>query len=615
MDEEIKKRTREAIEHLKKEAVKDLDFENMDPVAKMMLMAVLHEGQKLEDEIESIPQKIRDRYFTDFVPYEMVGAMPAITILQLIFKSTIMTDMVTVGSGASFLYRGKDSKLKLNYLPLFETKLLPYTDMFELFHNRIRHHGGIFPVDIEPTNQVWVGLVTDVEIECLQGLSFYVKGTKGILPEHLYVVAENRNTDTRELEFATMHEMENVKILEPFDAQQSSGQFLSIVENWKACLLNMNDAALLYVTDAVVNRDLFKPHSFPKSFQQWLEDDSLDRFRPNTLWLRMDFQEDYVIPDTLEIVINALPVVNVDINSVMLTPSTPIAKLQKQDSSFFLRVIEPSTASRRQGFNESTDEVIIRDFDASCYHDGDLYREVRTLYNRFLDDYYAFVEYRKIKDGELLRHLREIVNKIGEGVGVTNDKFRFDSGTYAMRNISQENKSSSTKVTFMTTLGKAGEMPQIGETMENRKVPGILSKVNILVSAMGGADKSSVLAAAMGGIDKASVDEQHKELLRYYALTNDRLYTRMDIDAFLRKDIMLTFGREEYHRIFIRLKVEGAGGQYFLRRGLYIDIEFKDKKNYEKAQRLNWGTLIHQRITNLSCISMPIIVTLKNLEG
>ena len=302
----------------------------------------------------------------------------------------------------------------------------------------------------------------------------------------------------------------------------------------------------------------------------------------------------------MEIVVNAFPVVNVEISSVTLTQTAPIAKLQKQDNSFFLRVLETSTASYRQGFNMSSDEVIIRDFDASRYHNGELHRDVRTLFNRFHDDYYAFIEYNGIKDGESLKQLRGIVNKLSKDVGDTNDKFRFDSGTYVMRNISQENQSSSTKVSFMTTLGEAGNLPKEGESMDNRKVPGINQKVDILVSAMGGADK-------------VSVDARY-ELLRYYTLTNDRLYTRMDVDAFMRKEIMLTFGREEYHRITIRIKVEGAGGEHALKRGLYVDVEFKDKKNYEKALQLNWGILMQQRISNLSCISMPIIVSLKNLE-
>ena len=81
MDDEIRRRVREAVRYLQEVAVEDIDFDNMDPIVKMMLVAVLHEGQKLRDDIASIPQKVIERYCSDFVPYEKVGAMPACALL------------------------------------------------------------------------------------------------------------------------------------------------------------------------------------------------------------------------------------------------------------------------------------------------------------------------------------------------------------------------------------------------------------------------------------------------------------------------------------------------------------------------------------------------------
>ena len=88
----------------------------------------------------------------------------------------------------------------------------------------------------------------------------------------------------------------------------------------------------------------------------------------------------------------------------------------------------------------------------------------------------------------------------------------------------------------------------------------------------------------------------------------------MDIDAFLRKEIISEFGLEEFNRIFINISVEGVGGEHGLQRGLYIDLSFKDRTNYEHAVNISFDTLMQQRITNKSCIAMPIIVTLKNLD-
>lgn len=600
MDNEIKKRVYEAMEFLKKVSLEDIDFENLDPVARMLLVALVNEGQKIHDEIADVPRKIVERYCSDFIPYDKIGATPAITIVNPAFKSTSFRNTIIVENGVSFQYKKKESKLQLNYLPLLRTLLLPHSNKFLLSGTMFKDNGGTIPMRTSYPNRVWLGLETAVEVESLKGLSMMVKGTGGILPKHVYVEAENRNAEMRELEISTMHEMENIGFLEPFDAQQSSNVFFGILDKWKDSLLNLDDSSLLYITDETKDRDLLKRHAFPKSFQLWLENDMLDRFSTDILWLRLDFPEDYVVPDTIEIDINVVPVVNVDVNSVMLTQGNPISKLQKGDDSFFLQIMETNTASYNSGFDMVSDMVTVRDFEASRYDNAALYRDVRTLYNRFLDDYYAFIEYNGLKDGELLCRLRETINKLGKSVGEVNDKFRFDSGTYVMRHINQVNQDNSIRVSFMTTMGNRGNMPLHGQTMEPRRLPGINQKVPVMVDAM-------------GGTDKASVDARY-ELLRYFSLTNDRLYTKMDIDAFLRKEIMLVFGKEEYHRIFTRIHIEGAGGEKQLCRGLYIDIEFKDRKNYTDAVNLNFGLMMKRRISALSCISMPIIITLVNLE-
>ena len=321
----------------------------------------------------------------------------------------------------------------------------------------------------------------------------------------------------------------------------------------------------------------------------------------STLWLRLEFPNDYIIPDDVSITINALPITNVDVDSITLTQISPIAKLQKQENSFFLQIIETSNASNKQGFNMSTEDIIVRDFDASCYHEGNLYRDVRNIYNHFIDDYYAFIEYNGIKDGETIKQLRDLINRIGKSVGTYNSKYSFDSGTYVMKNMNQYPQSSSVKVSFASTLGKMGNTPKIGESLENKKLPSIEKDITILVDGM-------------GGTDKASIDERY-ENLRYYSLTNDRLFTKKDIEAFLRKEIITEFGKEEFKRVFIEMSIEGTAGISKLQRGLYITIKFKDKKNYEKAISSSFKHRIYQRILNRSCISMPITISLTSIQS
>ena len=195
-----------------------------------------------------------------------------------------------------------------------------------------------------------------------------------------------------------------------------------------------------------------------------------------------------------------------------MTQSSPIAKLTKDDGSFFLNIVETSLPSQKQGFNAVSDDVIVRDFDAGCYDKEILHRDVRNLYNRFIEDYHAFVDYHSLKDGELVRTLREVVNKIGKSVSDAPDaKNSFEEGTYVMRSVGLIGKPTTVKVNYLTTNGRLGNAPKSGMSMENRKDAALEKDVRIILSAAGGEDK--------GGPDL------RYEMLRYYTLTADRLYT------------------------------------------------------------------------------------------
>ena len=594
MDVDLEKRINEAIAAMQQILPEAVDIYQLDPMAKIMLVALVNETSKIQDYVDGTMQRIVERFSTDFIPRKKVNAMPAISIIKPSLNAD-SDNLYFIESGASFIYKSPVKDVQLKYIPIFNTTLLPHNGLYLLNQRQLRIGGSVVEVNMDKPNSLWIGIQTPLEVNCLKGLSILIRGTGGIVPEHLYVGA-----DCTEIEFAPMQEMESIEMAEPFDAQQVSGQFFSFVENWKECMLNMADTALVYITDNTKDRDIYKPRAYPRVFQKWLENETLDFFRPNTIWLRLDFPEGYTVPDDCEIILGVLPITNIDVNTLMLTQSQPIAKLEGDDESFFLDILETSTASNRQGFDMNREDIIVRDFDAHCYNNGDLYRDVRNLYNHFIDDYYAFIEYNGIKDGEVLKKLRETINRLGKSVGMQNQLFKYDSGTYVMKNMNSSSAITNTSVRFITTKGRMGNLPRAGEMMEGKNLPGIEQKVAVIVGGMGGSDK-------------ASADERYEQL-RYFSLTNDRLYTRMDIDAFLRKEIMAEYGREEFHRIFLKIHVEGTGGEQGLKRGLYIDIEFKDRRNYEHAVKESFDTLMQQRINNKSCIAMPIIVTLKNLE-
>ena len=598
MDVELERDLNEALARLSALSANQDGCQMKDPVVKMMLVALLHEVGKIKDMVDGVGQRILDRYCEDFIPRKEVSAMPAVAVVSPVFRKGKDSETVSLSSEVSFSCKVTGSKTPVNFLPLFRNTLIPCEDVYVLTHNKMRGKDGVVDIEMENPASMWVGISTKAEIESLDGVALYIQNVVDVYPEHIFAVGGERT----ELSFRTMDRLEDLEMLEPFDSQQVSNESLAIMKYWKDYLQSLPDGVLVCLDDSRQDRDVFRKRAYPRVFQNWLESETLDRFKDNTIWLEISFPDGYSVSDDCQVALNAVPVVNVDVCGVTLTQAAPVAKLDKQEGTFFVKVLETSNKAYRQGFPMNSDDFIIRDFDAGCYHNGDLYRDIRNLYNHFVEDYYAFVEFNGLKDGQDIKRLKELVNRIGKSVGAQNSKYKFDSGTYVMKNINSGASASVTKISYLTTDGERGNLLKVdgGHRLECRKIPVIEPDVPVLVSAM-------------GGRDKAGADERY-ELIRYYSLTNDRLFTKMDIDAFVRKELVAVFGKEEFKRIRLKINVAGAPGLHSVQRGLYVDIEFKDKKNYDKALGEGLQIKLQRKIESKSCISMPVMVRLYNCD-
>ncbi len=566
-----------------------------DPVAKLMITTLLYQTQKIKDEIVRIPERIIERLCVTFVPKNKISAIPALCLVQP--KVKVRRDIVphTISDGAYFTFK-INTKQTLSYYPLFKNLIIPLSKFYILTPKELRSENGSTKIQFGKKGQVWLGLESSAEVETFENVSFLIKGTNGVLPKRIAV--NNGNT---ELSFTSATNSDELSLAEPFDSQQVTADFIEIFNLWRRHINGGDNNSLIFITDKRQDRDVFKCRAYPKVFQQYLESSDLDQFANNILWILFDFGTDFDVPAEIEILPNIVPVTNVNINNVTLTQSSPIAKLTKNDGSFFLSVIETPLSYQRQGFSVNKDEFVIRDFDTCSYNAELLYKDIRNLYNRFIDDYYAFIDYHNLKDGESVRSLRDMINRIGKSVQSNQEiKNRYDEGTYAMRSVNLSSQIASVRVSYLTTFGRLGNTPTAGSLMENKKDAALEKDVRVITTAECGEDKADA--------------DQLYEMLRYYTLTSDRLFTKMDIDAFIRLQLLKEFGKEEVQRINYTITVQGAAGPTKLRRGLYIDIQFKDTKNYQKALSIALDRRLKNMIEDKSCLSMPIIITLINLE-
>lgn len=562
-----------------------------DPVAKLMLTALLNQARKIQDDLERIPAKIIERLCSTFVPKQRIDAIPAICMVNPSPKIRRDASPFLMTEGAYFSYK-IDPKLSLPYYPIYKNLFLPFENTYLLTPKYLEKPSGRTEIQFGKEGQVWLGLELCSETDTLHNASFLIKGTGGIMPKKVTLALGDE-----EIAFSSADQFDRIDLAEPFDSQQMNSGMLEVMNIWQRDIADDTSSSLLYITDSRSDRDLFKCCAYPKVFRHYMESNDLDMFGSNILWIMFDFGNDYVVPDGIEIMPNVIPVANVMVNHVNLTQTAPIARLDKNDGTFFMTILESPLTSQRQGFNENKEGFTVRDFDVSTYDADELYRDVRVLYNRFVDDYHAFIEYHGLKDGESLRALREMVNRIAKSVSAAPDNRKhFDNGTYAMRNIKMSEQPATVKVSFLTTAGKLGNAPKAGSVMENRKDAALGKDV-------------TVVSSASCGTDKVSVDTLY-EMLRYYTLTVDRLYTKMDIDAFVRLQIAKEFGPEEAQRINHTIEIHGAGGQSRLLRGLYIRLSFKDSKNYEKARLCSFDIKLKQGIEHRACLSMPVIINM-----
>ena len=86
MDIELERKVAELTEYLKEISTDSLNYQMMDPIARMMLVALLHESQKIQDTIDSVSEKILDHFCENFIPRKNVNAMPAVALVAPSFK-------------------------------------------------------------------------------------------------------------------------------------------------------------------------------------------------------------------------------------------------------------------------------------------------------------------------------------------------------------------------------------------------------------------------------------------------------------------------------------------------------------------------------------------------
>ena len=253
------------------EDLRQTGHDTSDPVTKLMLAALSHQVQKIIDEINRLPRKVVKRLCATYIPANKVKAFPALCMVLPTVKSKKGMEIHPLADDASFTFK-LDNKKNLTYLPLFRNNLLPIDGIHVLKNREFIFNGEKIDLNFSREGRVWLGLQLPAEVDTLENVSFYIKGTSGVLPEKILI----GNEETR-LSFVTADKLSEVPMMEPFDSQQMSNESAEMMRNWQNILSPGETGTLLYINDRLRDRDVFKFKGFPKVFQQLMEEKELEK--------------------------------------------------------------------------------------------------------------------------------------------------------------------------------------------------------------------------------------------------------------------------------------------------------------------------------------------------
>ena len=480
-----------------------------DPIAKMMLVAMAHQSCEIERRMDQTVDRLAERFCDEVMHRGSLQAQPAVTVLAIGNGHENMP--YVIDENDVFTYK----PAKCGYRPIFKSRIIP-GNLAACFMNDTLLKPGSEPIsatwpDVRHRNEIWLAYAPAGEVNSLEDafIAFSHPLPCGVLT-------------------AEVGDVQVPMSLVMEDTPRTLNSNFMMMEFWKKSLVYYG--LWLYRFGKCSDKRTLRRTEIPAWIMDSYSPEVLEPFVGNRyLWIRISSPEGISLPLNTAILQNCIPVVNYDIQDVKLSYSEPIQRLENEKTStYYLDVVNnPEIAS----------EFFVRDFDVTQY-DGERIREdITSMYNHYVNDYYAFVDSNALHDGAILRTLRQSMIQAYDSLGdYTPANSRPYGGAYAIRN--PRNNQQPIVVTYYTTNGNRGNMLRRGMKLTTTNV------------AVGSAE---ALIDATGGRDKITDPKTRSALARYLVNSNDRIFTRIDLLQYCKVEFMRCFGEEAFRYCNISL--------------------------------------------------------------
>lgn len=469
-----------------------------DPVINLFMSALAHQTNLLRGQISSLYTTLLDEFIRKTMPFSMSRPTPSMTVLRA--KMVESSEPFCVVDDSTTISLEKRSKTKMrfkeqesfSFMPLLKTKILNATI------------GSVRRVDRNTYEVTLLG----------KSSAYNLSDTSLFFPNHS-ISSLSLSVNGKPIPVFSLNDYERLPLCDIFNVNHcvfNRSLLYGTTENWLDRLAPLANR-LFYVGDFEVE----EPTS-EMSFQ-----------------IIINQTEEVVLSDQ-DVLINCIPIVNVEKGSINLSADEPIKKIatekvvdvqEKKDSHItqsvkagksFLYLLAPSD----QSFD--AEQITLRCFAAERYHIGELVAQTRTLVHRYTSDFHAFRPFADIEFDEKVNGVRILLNEIEK---IVDKNPSAGNGVYVMLkkpfNSHFSEDQTRIAVSYLLTDAQRGN--------------GIPSTCSVKLPPLFDEGGSAIMLTTFGGNDEVTDDETLRQKASYYHLTKDRLITKSDIKQFCYKEL------------------------------------------------------------------------------
>lgn len=477
---------REAINIWRQSDMNDfLEGLETDPVLSLMLTALAYQMNEAIGDMEMLKSEVLEEYAHLLTPYEVGHAVPATAVIETALQESIPEMDLTPQS--EFTLSGTNHV----FIPVLHSRVINAK-----VRSIVRIDGRRWKVSLQfksPVSEI-SGLCFAVRNVNFQDVKVTIKGTP---------VPLVKPWDYADLPLSSCFGLDTILYNRSLTYQaQASCLDLFARQNVRIFCVKRHAAGKLFPAESETVDLVFEFAGISDKFQFDKESFSL----------------------------NTVLLANAQLNSVTLSPASPLARVAGYDngdnlaSQQFLHAIRPS---EEQIYGNSLIEV--RRVAADRFNQGQLVRLLHALIAKYHSDYYAFQDLKGISGDKTIQALQEILSRLLDAA--QKDKLRQLPGVYIMLRETTAIRSGngSVEINYLTTSGA-----NVNTSLN-------ASSTFSVPTGFSSGDTRQI-APPVPGSDEIREESALASLSRYYVATCDRIVTPADIKVFCYNELLSRYG-------------------------------------------------------------------------